>query len=249
MGAPAAFTPTRLAVENSPQSSTAQAATETLLRHTWPQRKQNIAAGPPAGHPGKILRIGGWALALARRLRLQLRHFRRLRLCCHGFLGYVGFDGQQLFFPAGRSLLPAALAVAAGLLLTALLPPFAGPIVLATPPPPPPRGFLLTGWAAKMLMRLSRTERAFTTLQQTESLPVAATGLLRRRRCRGILRWAHGSNQPAGSSLGAEVELDSEAFLLAHQVQHSDGSAGELRADLVGKDGWESNGDRRLAHF
>jgi hypothetical protein len=249
MGAPAAFTPARLAVENSPQSSTAQAATETLLWHTRPQRKQHIAAGPPTGNPGKILRIGGWALALARRFRLQLHYFRRLCLCRHGFLGHLDFDGPQHFFPAGRSLLPAALAVAAGLLLAALLPPFASPVRLATPPPPPPGGFLLTGWAAKVLMRLSRTERAFTTLQQTEPLSVVATGLLRRPRYRGILKWAHGSNQPAGSSLGDEVVLDSEAFLLAHQVQHSDGSAAELREDLAGKDEWGSNGDRRLAHF
>ena len=249
MASPAPLMPTRLAVENSPQRSTAQAATESLLWHTRPQRKQNIAAGPPTGNPGKILRIGGWALALARRLRLQLHPFRRRCLCCHVFLGHLDLDGPQLFFPAGRPLLPAALAVAAGLLSPLLLPPFAGPIVLGTPPPPPPRGFLLTGWAAKVLMWLFRTERAFTTLQQTEPLSVTATGLLRRRRCRGILRWAHGSNQPAGSSLGAEVLLDSEAFLLAHQVQHNDGSEGQLREDLVGKDGWGSNGDRRLAHF
>ena len=181
--------------------------------------------------------MGCWALALARRLRLQLRCFRRLRRCCHGFfLGHLDFDGQQQFVPAGCSLLPAALAVAAGLLLPLLLPPFAGPVGLATPPTPPPRGFLLTGGAAKVLLWLFRTEHAFTTLQQTEPLSVVATGLLRRRRCGGILRWAHGSSQPAGSSLGDEVVLDSEAFLLAHQVQHSERYALDPREDQAGID-------------
>jgi hypothetical protein len=210
------------------------------------------------------LRMGGWALALARRLwlqlccprlqlccsRLQLRHCPRLRRCClrrqrwrcHGFLGHLDFDCPQLFFPKGGPLLPAPFPVAARLLPTTLLSPFAGPELLATLPAPPARGFLLAGGAAIALLRLPGMELAFTSLQQTEPLSIVATGLLRRPRREGILKWAHGSYQPAGSSLGDEVVLDSEAFLLAHQVQHSERCAADPRADMAGDDEWVSNG-------
>ena len=213
--------------------------------------------------------MGGWALALARRLRLQLCRFRfqlccprlelwsclRLPRCClrrqrrrcHGFLGDLDFDRPQLFFPKGGPLLPAPFPVAAGLLPPTLLSPCAGPELLATLPAPPARGFLLAGGAAIALLGLTWSERAFTSLQQTEPLSIAATGLLRRLRRDGILRWAHGSYQPAGSSLGGELVLDSEAFLLAHQVQHSERCAAEPRADTAGNNGWLSKGDRTEA--
>jgi hypothetical protein len=198
--------------------------------------------------------MGGWALALARRGWLQLRRFPR-QLCrwarqrrsCHGFLGDLDFDRQQLFFPKGCPLLPAPFPVAAGLLPTTLLSPFAGPELLATLPAPPPRSFLLAAWAAIALLRLSRMKRAFTTFEQTEPLSISATGLLRRPRRQAILKWAHGSDQPAGSSLGGEVVLDSEAFLLAHQVQHSERCAAEPRPDTAGDEEWLSNGTRRQA--
>jgi hypothetical protein len=152
--------------------------------------------------------MGGWALALARRLRLQLccprlqllscpwlRRYclRRQRRHCHGFLGHLDFDRPQLFFPKGGPLLPAPFPVAAGLLPPTLLSPCAGPELLAPLPAPPARGFLLAGGAAIALLWLTWTELAFTSLQQTEPLSIVATGLLRRLRREGILKWAHGS--------------------------------------------------------
>jgi hypothetical protein len=192
----------------------------------------------------------GWALALARRLRLQLccprlqlYCLRRPRRRCLGFLVHLDFDSPQLFFPKGGPLLPTPFPVAARLLPTTLLSPFAGPELLATLPPPPACGILLACGAAIALLRLLGMELAFTSLQQTEPLSIVATGLLRRPRRQGILKWAHGSGQPVGSSLGDEVVLDSEAFLLAHQVQHSERYAADPRADMAGDDGWLSNGN------
>ena len=161
--------------------------------------------------------MGGWALALARLPRLQLRRRPPLRLPWHGFLGHLDFDGPQLLLPAGPLLLPTPHTIPMRLLPPTLLSPVAGPIPLATLPPTPARGLLPAGHAAIPLLRLSRMEHAFTALQQTEPLSVMGTALLSRPRPGGILRWAHGSSQLPGSSLGAEVVLDSEAFLLAHR--------------------------------
>jgi hypothetical protein len=175
--------------------------------------------------------MGSWALALARLFGFQLRwQLFQLRRCCHGlFLGHLDFDGPQLLFPAGGPLLLAPLAVAARLLPTTILSPFAGPELLATLPAPPARGFPLAGGTAIALLWLIGMERAFTSLQQTEPLSIVATGLLRRPRREGILEWAHGSSKPTGSSLGGELVLDSEAFLLAHPIQHSEGSTATRR--------------------
>ena len=97
--------PACLAVENSPQRLTTQAATETLLGHTRPQWKQHITARPPTGQAGKICGMSGWALALARLIRFQLHRFPRQHgLRYHGFLGHLDFDGPQLLLGALGSL-------------------------------------------------------------------------------------------------------------------------------------------------
>jgi hypothetical protein len=180
------------------------------------QRKQNIAAGPPTGSPGKIFRFRSWALALAQLASFQLRCLLREDLRCHGFLTHLNFDGPKPLFPTGGPLLLTALPMTAGLLPPTPLATRAGPIPSATLPPTPARGLLPTGRAAVPLLGPCRMKRAFTPLQQTEPLAVMAKAVLSRPRCGGILRWAHGSDQLRGSSLGGELVLASEAFLLAH---------------------------------
>jgi hypothetical protein len=96
--------PACLAVEHATQSLTALARTEPLLRHSRPNREKHIAARPLARLTRKILGIRGWALALARLRRLQLRD--RLGHAGHGrFPRYLLFDAAQRLFPAGGPLL------------------------------------------------------------------------------------------------------------------------------------------------
>ena len=67
--------PARLPVQDTTQRLTALARTETLLGYARSNRYEHIAARPLAGPTDKILWNRGWALALARLGRLQLRRF------------------------------------------------------------------------------------------------------------------------------------------------------------------------------
>jgi hypothetical protein len=208
LGAPRA--PACLAIQDATQGVSALARTELLLRHGRPQREENIAARPLARLPDKIFRIRGWALARARRGRLQLRCLGR----CGRFPSYLLLDAAQCGLPARRPLLPLPFPVAARLLPTTLLPGLTGPVKPRAPPAPPARGLLPAGHATKPLLRLDGLERLFTTLEQALAMP--ATYLSPSGRG-PILTQAHGSRQLPGSSLAAELLLRREAFLLSHR--------------------------------
>lgn len=147
---------------------TALARTEPLLRHPRPDWKENIAARPLARLPGKIFPILGWALALARRHRLQLRV--RYGSRCR-FAGHLLFDAVQRLFPARRPLLSLPFPVAVRLLPPAPLAHLTGPVGPRAPPATPPRGLLATGGAAIPLLHVIGVKRLFTALEQTEPLP------------------------------------------------------------------------------
>jgi hypothetical protein len=204
--------PARRAIQHTPQRSTAQAAPETLLRHTRPQREQNITAGPSTGQAGNIFWPGGWALAHAPFGGLQLRRFRYQSLGFLGLLSHLSFDGPQRLFPALHPLLPTPLPVAVGLLPPTPLPLGTGPVGPGAVPATPADRFLLAGCATIPLLRLLGTKCPLAPLQQTAPRSLRATGLLSRSRRRGILSWAHRSPTLPGSSLRVEVMLDSEAF-------------------------------------
>lgn len=194
--------PACLPVEHATQSLTALARTEPLLRHSRPNREKHIAARPLTRLTRKILGIRGWALALARRARLQLRC--RLRLGGgHGrFPGHLLLDAAQRLLPARHPLLALPFAVTARLLPPTLLAGLTGPVGLRAPPPPPLRGLLAAGRTAKPLLRVDRLERLFTALEQ--ALPMTGTECLSPSGRGPILRQAHGSGQLPGSSLEAE---------------------------------------------
>ena len=194
-------TPAGLAIEHATQSLTAPARTEPLLRHPRPHREEHIAARPLARLPGKIFRIRGWALALARLHRLQLRvsYGGRCR-----FPGHLLFDATQRLFPARRPLLSLSFPVAARLPPPTLLAHLTGPVGPRAPPATPPHGLLATAGAAIPLLRVMGVERPFTALEQTEPLPKPGTGFLRPTGRGPILNGAHGSSQLPGSSLEAE---------------------------------------------
>jgi hypothetical protein len=184
--------PACLAVEHATQSLTALARTEPLLRHARSNREEHVAARPLAWQPGKIFRIRGWALALARRGWLQLRGL--LGRAGHGrFPRRLLLDAAQRLLPAGRPLLSLPFPVAARLLPPILLARRTGPVGLRAPPPSPLRGFLAAGWAAIPFLRVNGAKRLFTALEQTESLPKPGTGFLSPTGRGPILRWAHGS--------------------------------------------------------
>jgi len=184
--------PACLAVEHATQSLTALARTEPLLRHARSNREEHVAARPLAWLPGKIFRIRGWALALARRGRLQLRGL--LGLAGHGrFPRRLLLDAAQGLLPAGRPLLSLPFPVAARLLPPTLLARRTGPVGLRAPPPPPARGLLPAAGTAIPFLRLTGLERLFTTLEQTAPLPKPGTGFLSPTGRGPILRWAHGS--------------------------------------------------------
>jgi len=195
--------PACLAVEHATQSLTARARTEPLLRHAGSNREEHIAARPLARLPGKIFRLRGWALALARLRRLQLR--RRHGRAGHGrFPRHLLFDAAQRLFPAGRPLLSLPFPVAARLLPATLLACLTGPVSLRAPPPSPLRGLLAAGCAAIPFLRVNGAERLLTALEQTEPLPKPGTGFLSPTGRGPILRQAHGSGELPGSSLEAE---------------------------------------------
>jgi hypothetical protein len=172
----AAPAPAGFAIEDATQSVTTTARTETLLRHTGPLGKENIAAGPLAGTAGKIFTAGRWALALARRRRLQLRgRFGtggvRLGL---GFPRHLGFDGPQRLFPAGSPLFLLALPIAPGLLPATLLARRAGPVTPGTLPAAPLPGVLTTGFAAITLLGKSGAKGPLTTLEEATAAATLA---------------------------------------------------------------------------
>ena len=184
--------PACLAVEHATQSLTALARTEPLLRHAWSNREEHIAARPLARLPGKIFRIRGWALALARLRRFQLRGL--LGLGGHGrFPRHLLFDAAQRLFPAGRPLLSLPFPVAARLLPPTLLARLTGPVSLRAPPPSPLRGLLPAASTAIQRLRMGGSKRPFAALQQTEPLPKPGTEFLSPTGRGPILRQAHGS--------------------------------------------------------
>jgi hypothetical protein len=183
---------------------TAAARAETLLRHTWPVRKEDVAAGPLAGLPEKIFAARGWALALARWRRLQLRGRFGTGRFGLGFARYLGFDGPQRLVPACGPLFALALPIAARLLPATLLARRAGAIAPATLPTTPLPGVLLAGFAAIALLGRSGGKELLTTLQEATAAASPAGegqegwGNGRSGRC------VHGSSARLGTNRKAE---------------------------------------------
>lgn len=176
----------RFAVQHATQRSTAQARTEMLTRGTRLEGKQLIAARTPTRPPHKIFLSHGWALALAR--RRQHRCAGRISSCAR----------------SAHQPLAATLPITPTLLPPTLLPPWrCTPTPAGLPTPPPPRR-LPAGHAAKTALRTRGLIKLLTSLQQTAPLPVMRSALLSWTRLGRILKWAHGSSQLPGSSLGGE---------------------------------------------
>jgi hypothetical protein len=177
-------TPTRLAIQHATQRLTAAARTEPLLRHARTHREHDIAARPLTGSPHKIFLMTGWALALARLGRFQLRRV----------LSHPPFDRVQQHLPAGLPLLPLPLAIAPRLLTTTRLARRAGTIRSTTLPATPVPGALTTGLATIALLGIGRPKRLLAPLQETAPLPMARSWLLSPTVRGPILRQAHGSH-------------------------------------------------------
>jgi hypothetical protein len=169
--------------------------------------EQCIATRTPAGHSRKIFRTIRIALALA----LLAGRLERCWL--------RSYPMQSLPFP-----------VTPALRAPLLLPMCGRTIAPCRTPTPPDASRILAGLAAIAVQRMRRLEGPLTPLQQTNPR-IPASGRLNRTLRSGILRWAHGSCCSHRSSLGGELRLDSEAFLLAHRIQHSDRSEGEPGED------------------
>jgi hypothetical protein len=149
--------------------------------------------------------MGAWALALARRGRLQLRERLGGGRCGFCFPSHLGFNGPQCLLPACGPLLPLPLPIATRLLPTILLAVRTGPVGSTALPAPPPGGLLPTGDAAITFLRVGRSKRLFTALQETPPQTKPAPGPLSQLGRSRILGGAHGSGQLPGCSLGAEV--------------------------------------------
>jgi hypothetical protein len=171
--------------------------------------EQLIATRTPAGRSRKIFRTILIALALA---LLAGRLRRGLLSSCHL---------QPLPFPVTPAL------------RTPLLLPLRGRTIAPcrTPTPPDARR-ILAGLAAIPMQRMGWLEGPLTPLQQTNPR-IPASARLKRTLRSGILRWAHGSCCSHRSSLGGELRLDSEAFLLGYRIQHSDRSEAEPGEELA----------------
>jgi hypothetical protein len=213
--------PARLAIEHATQSMTASARTVTLLRHLRPDPQEHVAARPQTRSAGKIFRNGIWALALAQRRSAQLRHF---------------LDHVDRCLPSGWRTdlrwprrLPAPLAIAARLLATALLAWHTGSVRSAAPPATPTPGLAPARLTAIACLRTAGAKRLFTPLEQTAPLSKVGSRFLCLIRLGPILRWAHGSRQLPGSSLGGELPLDSETLLLVVQMGFRITTGPELR--------------------
>jgi hypothetical protein len=162
--------------------------------------EQHIATRTPAGRAGKIFRKIRIALALALRAR-------RLRL--------------RLLSSCPRQPLP--FSVTPALLAPLLLPIHGRTIASCRAPTLPSAGRILAGLTAVPIQRMGWLEASLTPLQQAKPR-IPASGTLKRTLRSGILRRAHGSCCSHRSSLGDEVLLDSEAFLLVHRLQHTNRS-------------------------
>lgn len=212
--------PARFAIQHTPQRLTAPARTEPLLRHLGADGEEHVAARPLARLTDQIFRIRGWALARARRGRLQLR--RCLGRSGGGrFSNHLLLDAVQGCFPARRPLLALPFPIAARLLPTTLLTEFTGPVTPRAPPPPPAGGLVPAASTAIPLLRPLGLERLFTTLEQTAPPPKSRRGDLSRIARRPIQRQAHGSAELPGSSRAAGLVLRCEAFL--SESQHTAG--------------------------
>jgi hypothetical protein len=141
-----------------------------LLGRTRRGDEKLVATGPVAGPAGKILRILGWALALAQRLG----------------------DSCRLSLP-----LPYPFPVTFALLATACLAVFRGAVTSCSMPAPPVLSFLTASSAAVPGLGMLRTKPTFTALQQ--ATPTAGWMAPAERICltgtRELwkLKWAQGS--------------------------------------------------------
>ena len=171
--------------------------------------EQLIATRPPARRSRKIFRKIRIALALA-------LFARRL--------------GRPLL--GSCPVQPPPFPVTPALLAPLLLPMRGRTIASCRTPTPPSAGRILAGLTAIPRKRMGWLEGSLTPLQQANPR-IPASGRLNRTLRSGILRQAHGSCCSHRSSLGGELLLDSEAFLLAHRIQHSDRSEGEPGIDLA----------------
>jgi len=169
-----------------------------LARRTGPDRKKFVTTRPAAWPPDKIRKRLGWALALARRIRVSWSRWRNAEL------------------PRGR-LLPTAFAITPTLHTPPLLALRAGPIVLTGMPTPPTPSRVAATFTAITHLRMARPKPAFAALQETAARSKPAPRPLIGGAPRWILRWAHGRLYSRRSSLGEEWRLVSEAFLLAHR--------------------------------
>ena len=166
-----------------------------LARRTGPNRKKFVTTRPAAWPPDKIRKRLGWALALARRIRVSWSRSRNL---CH---------------PRGH-LLPKAFAITPTLHAPPLFALRAGPIVLTGMPTPPAPGRVPATFTAVTHLGMARPETAFTAFQKTAARSKPTPKPLIGRAPRWILKWAHGRLYSRRSSLGEEWRLVSEAFLL-----------------------------------
>lgn len=148
--APAALAAARLAVQDAPQSSSAQEAAETAGIVGVAGGEEDVAARPVTGTDWRLLRICRQALTLG-------PPGLGVRLRASGFLGCAARrrpDGHPLAITA--CLLLALRAALAG-----------GSILLLGPPAAPASGLEPAGGRAIATLRSRGSEPAFTALEQT----------------------------------------------------------------------------------
>src|SRR6266478_4921478 len=164
-----------------------------LARRTGPDRKKFVTTRPAAWPPNKIHKRQGWALALARRIRVSWSRSRNAR------------------HPRSR-LLSTAFAITPTLRASPFFALRAGPIVLTGMPTPPAPGRVAATFTAVAHLGVGRSEPAFTALQKTTPRSKPKPWSLIGAAERWILRRAHGRLYSRRSSLGEKGGLGKRAW-------------------------------------